>query len=273
MRYFLRIIPALATILIFTAISAFAFHLDPSPDSEPPFVVCQQQHYALCAAASCFVYNGLAYCNCDIKKGDSVSLQLNYSTPSGEQNVCDANGRGRRNGYMLSTFSLPNNVRSGGDAAVYTCPGSDNAGSGVVAPVAYGQCDGGFCFKSTSGKRIPGFPQRLRNNQIICSCPISTDATAGSSDNYGYQIFGAYNPKAPIGSRCDANACLPCSVPNPTSNGAAIVVGAPTGTGDILTLKLYGPPIPDLNECLCSCQPSGPGGAIVCTVGEDLTAP
>ena len=271
MRRFLRIIPILAAIQVFTAISAFGFHLDPSLDPEPPFVVCEHQRYALCAEAACFVYDGVAYCKCDIKSGDSISLQLSYSSPAGERNVCDVNRQGRTNGYMVSTFSLPKNVKKGGSAAVYTCPGSADAGSGVIAPVAYGQCDGGFCFKSTRYQRFPGFTGQLRKGEIICSCPISTDATPGSSDSFGYQVFGPYHPEAPIGSRCDASACTACSVPNPTANGTTIPVGAPTGGGKFLTLKLYGPPIPDMNECLCSCQASGTNGAISCTVGEDRT--
>src|SRR5713101_6370055 len=271
MRRFLGIFPIPVAIQIFTTISAFGFHLDPSPDPEPPFVVCENQPYALCAEASCFIYDGASYCKCDIKRGDSISLQLSYSSAAGERNVCDVNQQGKANGYMISTFSLPNNVKKGGSAAVYTCPGSDDAGSGVVAPVAYGQCDGGFCFKSTPGQRIPGFTGRLSDHQILCSCPISTDATAGSSDSFGYQVFGAYHPKAPLGSRCDASACNACSVADPTANGATISVGAPTGGGKFLALRLNGPPVPDLNECLCSCQPSGPNGAIVCTVGEDQT--
>jgi hypothetical protein len=69
MRQFLIIIPVLAAIQVFTAISAFGFHLDPSLDPATPFVVCDNQRYALCAEASCFVYDGVAYCKCDIKKG------------------------------------------------------------------------------------------------------------------------------------------------------------------------------------------------------------
>jgi hypothetical protein len=273
MRRFLRIIPVLipmlATIQAFSPISAFGFHLDPTPDPAPPFAVCQNQRYALCAEASCFVYDGVAYCKCDIKSGDSISLQLTYSTPGGERNVCDVNRQGRTNGYMVSTFSLPKNVKKGGNAAVYTCPGSADAGTGVIAPVAYGQCDGGFCFKSTRGQKIPGFSGHLQDNQIICSCPISTEATAGSSDSFGYQVFGPYNPDAVIGSRCSASACAACSVPNPAANGTIIPVGAPTGSGKFLALRLDGPPIPDINECLCSCQ-SGTTG-ISCTVGQDRT--
>ena len=271
MHRFLKIIPILAAIQLFTALSAFAFHLDPPLTPEPPFVICENQKYALCAEASCFVYDGVAYCKCDVKHGDSISLQLSYSSPTGEQNVCDVNRQGRTNGYMMSTFSLPNNVKKGGSAAVYTCPGSADAGDGVSAPVAYGQCDGGFCFKSTRGQKFPGFTGHLQDNQIICSCPISTDATSGSSDSFGYQVFGPYHPQAPLGSRCDVSACNSCSVPNPTANGATLPVGAPTGGGKFLALKLDGPPIPDINECLCSCQTSGPNNAISCTVGEDRT--
>ena len=163
-----------------------------------PFVVCSHQRYALCASASCFVYNGVAYCQCDILKGNSISLQLDFSTPTGKEDVCDVNAQGRTNGYMISTYSLPSDAQKGGTAAVYTCPGADNAGSGVPAPVAYGQCDGGFCFTSTTGKEFPGF-DRSGPREIICSCPISTDETKGSSNNLGYQVFGPYHPKAPVG--------------------------------------------------------------------------
>ena len=271
MRPIFKIIPLVIAIQAITTISAYAFNADPLPNPEPPFVVCKNQTYALCAEAVCFVYDGVAYCKCDIMNGDSISLQLSYSTPAGTRNVCSVNQQGKANGYMISTFSLPKNAKKGGTYAAYTCPGTDDAGGGVVAPVAYGQCDGGFCFKSTKYKRFPGFTGRLGKGEIICSCPISTDATSGSSDSFGYQIFGPYNPQAPIGSRCDASACAACSVPNPTANGTTLPVGAPTGGGKFLSLKLNGPPVPDINECLCSCQASGTNGAISCTVGEDRT--
>jgi hypothetical protein len=270
MRWLLKIIYVVAAVQLFNVATAFGFHLDPALDPEPPFVICDHQRYALCAAASCFVYGGVAYCACDILRGDSISLQLNYSSPAGERNVCDVNRQGRTNGYMVSTFSLPDDVKKGGRAAIYTCPGSADAGSGVSAPVAYGQCDGGICFTSSSGQRFPGFG-RIRNDEIICSCPISTDATSGSSDNFGYQIFGRYHPKAPKGSGCDADACAACSVPDPTANGTNLPVGAATGSGKFLTLKLDGPPLPDLNECLCRCTQSPTNGSVSCTVAEETT--
>ena len=272
MRWFLEATSVMVAVQLFTAVSAFGFHLDPSLDPEPPFVICKNQQYALCAAASCFVYDGVAYCKCDILRGDSIILQLSYASPVGEQNVCDVNRQGKTNGYMVSTFSLPDDVKEGGRAAVYTCPGSADAGSGVIAPVAFAQCDGGICFKSSTGQRFPGFAGRLQDDEIMCSCPISSGATPGSSDSFGYQVFGPYHPIAPKGSRCDASACASCSVPNPTANGTTIAVGAATGVPKFLALQLDGPPLPDINECLCTCtQAPGPNGSISCTVAEDTT--
>src|SRR5713226_3474180 len=185
MRSFFKAISIVAAVQLFTAVSAFGFHLDPPLDLEPPFVICENQQYALCAAASCFVYNGLAYCKCDILKGDSISLQLSYSSPAGERNVCDVNQQGKKNGYMVSTFSLPNDVKKGGRAAVYTCPGSADAGSGVIAPEPMANVMVVFASRALGAKRFPGFAGRVRNKEIICSCPISTGATPGSSDSFG----------------------------------------------------------------------------------------
>lgn len=255
---------AMAVFLVFAPVSAVAYHLDPPLDPATPFVICEDQRYGLCAAASCFVYNGVAYCQCDILRGDSISLQLDFSTASGEENVCDVNAQGKKNGYMVSTFSLPADVLAGGPAAVYTCPGTDNAGSGQPAPVAYGQCDGGICFTSTTNRTIPGFAGRL-SREITCSCPISTAATPGSSNAFGYQVFGPYNPQAEAGKKCDPSGCAACSVPNPTANGSTIPVGAPTGAGKFLTEKLTGS-VPAINECFCDCPAGGP-----CTVRPDST--
>jgi hypothetical protein len=270
MRRFLKVAVALAAVQLLVVVSAFAASSGSAPDATTPFVICNNQRYALCAEASCFVYNFVAYCKCDVKRGDSISLQLSYSSPAGDKNVCDVIREGKNNGYMVSTFSLPKNAEKGGSAAVYTCPGTDNAGSGVSAPVAYGQCDGAICSNSSRGKRFPGFDRRLRPNEDICSCPVSTDATAGSSDGAGYQIFGPYNPNAAAGSRCDASACAACSVPKPTANGATIPVGAPSGSGEFLALSLDGPPPPVLNQCLCTCT-AGANSSVTCTLGSDLT--
>ena len=263
-------IPSCAVVIIAVALALFApvpsaaFHLDPPLAPEPPFVVCQNQTYALCAAASCFIYNLVAYCQCDVMKGDSISLQLAFATATGEENVCDVNAQGKTNGFMVSTFSLPAEVVKGGSEAVYTCPGPHNAGSGLPAPVAYGQCDGGLGFTSTTNKTFPGFEGKL-HKEIIASCPTSIGASPQNSNEFGYQIFGAYHPEAPVGQRCDASACAACGISNPTANGSILPVGAPTGVGKFLTRQLTGS-VPTVNECLCECSANG-----TCTIRKDTT--
>ena len=49
--------------------------------------------HALCATASCFVFNGLAYCKCDVAEGDSISLPFEFGERwpgliSGGQDIC-----------------------------------------------------------------------------------------------------------------------------------------------------------------------------------------
>src|SRR5262245_13938923 len=258
------VVSLVVVVAVFAPVPSVAFHLDRSLSPEPPFVVCQDQTYALCAAASCFVYNLVAYCQCDVMKGDSISLQLSFSTATGQENVCDVNAQGKTNGFMVSTFSLPAEVVKGGSEAVYTCPGPLNAGSGVPAPVAYGQCDGGLGFTSTTNKTFPGFEGKL-HKEIIASCPTSIGASPQNSNAVGYEIFGAYPPEAPVGQRSDASACAACGIPNPTPNSSILPVGAPTGVGKFLTKQLTGS-IPTVNECLCECSANG-----TCTVQKDTT--
>src|SRR5215470_15085807 len=172
------VVSLVVVVVVFAPAPSVALHLDRPLSPEPPFVVCQDQTYALCAAASCFVYNLVAYCQCDVMKGDSISLQLSFSTATGQENVCDVNAQGKTNGFMVSTFSLPPAVLKGGPSAVYTCPGTANEADGVPAPVNYGQCDGGIGFTSTTSKTFPGFEGKL-HSQIIASCPIATPDTKG----------------------------------------------------------------------------------------------
>jgi hypothetical protein len=268
-RTLIGAVAAAGTVLSIMTAPAVAYHLDPPVAPEPPFVVCQDQKYALCITGTCFVYNGLAYCGCGILKGDSISLEVEFASASGPENICDVNAQGKKNGYIASTFSLPEAVVKGETSAIYTCPGSANKGDGVAAPVAYGQCDGGLCFTSTKGKMFLGL-DKLSSSELICSCPISTDSTIGSASAFGYQIVGPYDPKARPGARCDPAGCAACSVSHPTRNGSIIPVAAPTGIGKFLTLKLYGPPLPDVNECRCRCA-EDITGKTVCTVAEDLT--
>ncbi len=197
------------------------------------FKICTDQTYALCAVASCFVLNGLSYCKCDVKEGDSISLPFNFGR---NQNVCTINEEGKKNGYMVSTYSLPPSVVAPyGTKALYDCPSGTSNG-------AYAQCDGGVCFTGSKGQSFPGFAKPLGKNQIICSCPV-TVATPQNSPA-GYQIAGPYPCERSFFANCKK------AVAN-TNTGATIYVGAPTGAPRLLTRQLYGR-VPPINECRLS---------------------
>jgi hypothetical protein len=194
------------------------------------FKICRDQTYALCAVASCFVFNQVAYCKCDVEHGDSISLPFAFDG----QDVCDVNAEGRANGFMVSTFSLPDSVLEGGDAALYTCRAGTSDG-------AYAQCDGGLCFTSTEASpSFPGFDAPLADDQIICSCPI-TIANPNQA-TFGYQIAGPFP--------CDDSFFENCqSTESNSRTGSTIPVGATTGVPRILTRLLNGPPGPNINVC------------------------
>ena len=187
------------------------------PGSEPKaFKICAGQTYALCAVAQCFVYNGVAYCKCDVKSGDSISVPLKFGNGG---DVCTANAEGAQNGYMVSTFSLPESVVApNGDKALYTCRAASSDG-------AYAQCDGGICFTSTEGQSFPGFDKPLKEHEIMCSCPmtVANPATA----KLGYQIAGPYPCQSSFFDYCKS------TVAN-TNTGSTVYVGAPTGTARFL---------------------------------------
>ena len=189
--------------------------------------ICSDQTYALCASAQAFVYQEISYAKCIIKKGNSISAPpLDYST-SPDQNICDFNAAGVGNGFMSSTFSLPEETLKGGSKALYTCPGGSTG--------AYAQCDGGTCFKSTQGKVFPGLG-KLKNDEIICSCPITKANT--SIAPFGYQFVGPYPCQQSAFDACKTQA----------TNGVIIPVGSPPGAGRVLAARLYNETF-KLNEC------------------------
>ncbi|MFO1071085.1 MAG: hypothetical protein U1E14_21425, partial [Geminicoccaceae bacterium] len=156
---------------------------DPALRTAAPgvFAVCRDQAYALCITASCFVLNNTAYCACDLKQGDSISLPFNYGNG---KDVCTVNAAGRGNGYVVSTYSVsPELLKPDGTKALYTCPAATSDG-------AYAQCDGALCFTSTRGQDFPGFPQGLKPGQLICSCPIVKGNPAKAK--VGFQIPGPW---------------------------------------------------------------------------------
>lgn len=208
-----------------------ASSIDDLASTSPEFFkICQGQTYALCAVASCFVFNDVAYCKCDVKQGDSISLPFPFNT---DEDVCTVNAEGADNHYMVSTFSPPESVVApGGDQALYTCPAETSDG-------AYGQCDGGLCFTSSQGQSFSGFDAPLNQDQIICTCPITVADPATAK--LGYQIAGPYPCQDSYFQTCKSAATN-------KSTGTTIPVGAPTGTASFLTLRLNGS-IPPLNEC------------------------
>jgi hypothetical protein len=261
--------------------SSFALAIKPDAClGKGPFLILENQRYALCATASCFTYNQVLYCGCDILRGDSISSPLEFDS----QNICSVNEQGKKNGFMVSTFNVPENtVFPGGKKALYTCPGEANAGRrGGVAIGSYGQCDGGICFTSTIGKTFPGFDKRLIK-EIICACPISTSCDPTSRGRDGYQISGRYDPRAAnfggVGG-CRPEDCNMCSageidpargqcVGNPLARikeGTIIPVGAPSGTPIALACVLLDGNVPETNSCLCQCLEKDKDGNCMWTV-------
>ena len=200
-----------------------------SQDDPKVFKICKNQTYALCALASCFVFDKVSYCKCDVKRGDSISLPFKYDG----QDVCSVNEAGAGGSTMVSTFSPPPQaIALQGDKALYTCPASTSNG-------AYAQCDGGICFKATAGQTFPGFDKPLTKDEIICSCPITTADPATAKT--GFQIAGPYPCQTSFFQYCNSATAN-------SKTGSTIYVGAPTGSARHLTRLLTGTE-PPFNEC------------------------
>lgn len=192
------------------------------------YAICENQTYALCASAKAFVFQEVSYAKCVIKRGDSISAPPLVYSPNGEKDICTFNQVGATNGYMASTFSLPDEVKKGGSKALYTCPGGSTGD--------YAQCDGGTCFKSTSGQYFPGVG-KVGKDEIICSCPITRSNTSVAP--FGYQFVGPYPCQPQAFNFCNMNA----------NNGSIIPVGSPPGAGRALSRALYGQHYA-INECV-----------------------
>ena len=177
------------------------------PSASHGFKICENQTYALCAVAKCFVFNGVSYCRCNVKKGDSISLPFNFDRG---EDVCSVNQQGAENGYMVSTFSLPPSaIKPIGDKALYDCPASTSNG-------AYAQCDGGICFTSSQRQSFPGFNKPLRPGQIMCACPITVANPATAK--LGYQIAGPYPCQRSFFQNC--RKAFTTRIPGPRSMSA-----------------------------------------------------
>lgn len=197
--------------------------------AEDAFTICDSQTYALCARAKCTMLNDVAYCACDVKHGDSISLTQAFK----KGDVCTINARGANNGYMVSTFSTPPSVvKPAGDQAIYNCGAKTSDG-------AYAQCDGGVCFKSSKGQRFPGLG-KLESNEIVCACPTVTGDP--STAKIGYQIVGPYPCQQEFFNYCKSTTAN-------TNNASTLYVGAPTGSAKQLSKQLSGQDV-RFNHCV-----------------------
>jgi hypothetical protein len=188
-------------------------------------VVCKDQTYALCAGASCFVFNDVAYCSCDVLKGNSVSAPFNYD----HSNVCAVNANGVTSGYMVSTFSLPEAiVAPNGNRALYVCPRTSTAN--------YAKCDGGICFTSTIGHSFPGSDTPSGDNQIVCSCPVER-----ANPIQGLEIIGPYPCEEEFFRNCEPEVAN-------SNTGATLYDG--TSIGSTRTgIRILTGDVPPLNVC------------------------
>ena len=181
--------------------------------------------HGLCAVASCFVLNKLAYCECDVASGDSISLPFKFDS---EQDICTVNAAGVGNGYMASTFSFPPSVSHGDrNSGALHVPAARLEWN--LRPVRrrdlFHQC-----------AIVSGF-WPVAGGQIICSCPIASPGQA----RLGYQIPGPYPCQKKFFENCGSAAAN-------TNTGSTIYSGAPIGSAAYLTKQLYGY-LPPINQC------------------------
>lgn len=150
-----RLIPLLSLLTLMMATIAPAS----AADKVNPFTPLWNQEYALCAGAVTFNFDGITYAKCRKLLGDSLGLTHAYPP---NNNVQTVNNMGIASGtYIVSTYSPP----SPQEYALYDCK----------AQGAFAQCNGGICFSNTSGSAFPGVGP-VADNEIICSCPITTTA-------------------------------------------------------------------------------------------------
>lgn len=186
-------------------------------------IVCADQTYALCAGSKCTVFNDVAYCDCKVLKGNSVSSPFKYA--GGD--VCTVNAAGPKAGYMVSTFSLPKSLLApSGNQAVYSCPRATTF-------AAYAKCDGGICFTNTvkDPTSESGTIQR-----IVCSCPVER-----ANPIQGLEIIGPYPCEQAFFRNCDAAYAT-------NATASTLYDGTSLFGTEIGTRTLYGS-VPPLNKC------------------------
>jgi len=214
-----------------------------------PISTTQPDTFALCATATCWTLDGVAYCKCNIMNEKSISISFNYEENGQSKDVCNLLLDGNNNGFTISTYATPRQIEAdynpeteklGPPMGYYTCLTKSS-------PQAYGaQCDGGVCFNSTQGKDFPGLGH-INEGEIVCSCPPTL------SSSPGFQIAGPWNCKP--GDANENNQCCDqdyyndmCTVTSVKSTGTILAVSAPIGGAKALSTILDGK-LPSLNSC------------------------
>ena len=190
------------------------------------FKICRDQTYALCAAARCNVFDGVAYCQCDVKHGDSISLPFAMGK---DEDVCSINAAGAANKYMISTYSLPGRSPLRRGAARPTPARPTRA-----APT-----------RSATADCASGAPRRRRSRASTSQCrkdkssvPAQSRRAAPPADIKSSGHTPATSPSSNTAKATTANS----------KTGSTIYVGAPIGTAAGLAVQLNGK-APPLNEC------------------------
>jgi hypothetical protein len=193
------------------------------------FTVLKHQQYALCAGASSFIFDKVAYAKCTIQpKGKSISAPLNYDDG---KNIETVNQEGIANGsFIASTYSPP----PAANVALYNCNASGSSAHGNSdaqdnTSGSYAQCDGGICFTSTTNTAFPGLGA-VGEGEIVCSCPITT-----TSDSY--QVFG---PSSCPKKTSDYDAICGVGITENDNGYTPLYIGAPTGIPAQLSVCLTG---------------------------------
>jgi hypothetical protein len=111
----LKIVAATIGVAIMSGTTTFA----QSPSiTDMPITILQNQSYALCAGAIAWVFDNVAYANCTVLKGDSISVTLSYPyVPATNQPAGDiqtiANQGAMSGTFKVSTYSPPDSLLGG----------------------------------------------------------------------------------------------------------------------------------------------------------------
>ena len=149
---------------------------------EPPMTVCKDQTYALCVVARCNAFACVAYCQCDVKSGNSISLV--FQMGKGHVRRLTLWPRKRVHGeHVQPARSDRCAARRSRDLQLPT-----GRIRRCVRPVRR------RAVLRQHGAYVLGFDGPVPKGQILCSCPITTGSIP--SDVIGHQKSALYPREA-----------------------------------------------------------------------------